>query len=63
MNKRQATLEVRAIADSLIEQATRKAKGWDQGRYRDDDCMRIESIRSRTKAEVARAFAIINQFN
>jgi hypothetical protein len=59
MTKRQITLVVQSIANSLIEQATRKAKGYDQGRYRDDDCMRLESIRARIKSDVKCAYALI----
>ena len=37
MNKREAIREVRALANMIIEQRTRQAKGWDRGVFRDDD--------------------------
>lgn len=42
MTKRQAIKEVRQAADAIIEQAERRAKGWDKGFWRDDerDCNR-----------------------
>ena len=38
--KRMAIADVRSAANSIIEQRERQAKGWDQGRYRDDDTVR-----------------------
>jgi hypothetical protein len=36
MTKRQAIAEVRAEANAIIEQLERRARGWDQGRWRND---------------------------
>lgn len=35
-SRRDAIGHVRALADAIIAQNERKARGWDQGRFRDD---------------------------
>lgn len=60
--KRQAIAAVRAEANALIEQAERKAKGYDKGVYRDDDVMRRESIKYRCRMSSALAFELSARF-
>lgn len=62
MNKRQAIKEVRDSANYLIYMAERKAKGYDRGMYRDDDTMRLSTIRQSIHAEVKHAYALCEQF-
>ena len=56
LTRRQAIAEVRAEADYLIEQMTRKANGWDKGIYRDDDTLRAWTISQSIKNSVNNAF-------
>lgn len=63
MNKRQAIKEVRACADSVIEQLTRFDKGWDKGMYRDDDVLWFMPIKRAMRLTVADAFKLAKQFN
>ena len=42
--KRMAIADVRSAANSIIEQLERQAKGWDKGRYRDDDTVRTVPV-------------------
>lgn len=60
--KRQAIAAVRAEANALIEQADRKAKGWDKGVYRDDDAMRLETIAYRCRMSSRLAFELSARF-
>ena len=60
--KRQAIAAVRAEADSLIEQAERRSKGWDKGAYRSDDTMRQQTIGERRAFSVAVAYALSRKF-
>lgn len=62
ITKRQAIRIARKCADSLIEQLERRAKGWDKGRYRDDDAVRICTIRQSMELDVAEAFHLSRQF-
>lgn len=67
MNKRQAIAEVRAEANALIEQAERRAKGWDRGIWRDDrravDCNAHNTIRACTARSVKNAFDLSARFS
>lgn len=60
--KRQAIAAVRAEANALIEQAERKAKGWDKGAYRDDDTLRHETIAYCGRQSSALAFELSARF-
>lgn len=60
--RRQAIAAVRSEADALIEQAERRARGWDRGVYRDDDSRRDRTIRERTKLSVDFAFHLSAKF-
>lgn len=62
MTKRQAIAEARAEANAIIEQQTRRAQGWDRGVYRDDDTLRMSTIRESLQASAAHAFALSAQF-
>ncbi len=44
------------LADAIIEQETRRARGWDQGRYRDDDTTRGETIEQAMRLNASDAF-------
>lgn len=65
-NRREAIAAVRAEADALIEQSTRRAQGMDKGAWRDD--MRIvdrntrNTIAATRRAGVALAFALSAKF-
>ena len=50
-----AAATVRACADAIIEQRERQAKGWDQGRFRDDDTVRSITIEDAVKCNVEQA--------
>ena len=64
--KRAAIAAVRAEADALIEQAERRAKGYDRGLWRDDmrpvDCNASNTIRANTAFAVAVAFELSARF-
>lgn len=60
--RRAAIAAVRAEADYLIEQAERKARGFDRGMFRDDDTTRTETIRQRVAFSVAVSFALSARF-
>jgi hypothetical protein len=66
MTKRQAIAEVRDCADAIIEQAERRAKGWDRGAWRDDerivDRSSRNTIAARIGVNVSRAFYLSAQF-
>lgn len=62
MTKREAIAAARAEADALIEQAERRAKGWDSGLYRSDDVYREVTIRERIAASVETAFYLSARF-
>ena len=66
MNKRQAILEVRSAANWIIEQAERRAKGWDKGVFRDDvrevDKCWATPIEVSIQQEVDHAFALSREF-
>lgn len=61
MTKQQAINAVRNCANYIIEQRTRQARGWDQGKYRDDDCMRTQSIAQTVREESHYAFNLARQ--
>ena len=50
--RRQAIAMVREEADWLIEQAQRRARGFDKGAYRDDDTDRTHTIEANAKLSV-----------
>lgn len=56
--KRQAIAFVRAEANGIIEQAERRAKGWDRGTFRDDDAFRSLTIRQRLELSARAAFNV-----
>lgn len=66
MTRRQAIAHARAEADAIIEQNERRARGWDQGAWRDD--MRpVErnagnTIRATTQWSSDYAFSLSAQF-
>lgn len=64
--KRAAIAVVRAEADALIEQAQRRAKGWDAGPWRDDlapgQRHMDNTIRANTRRSVYMAFALSERF-
>ena len=60
--KREALRLVREEANLIIEQAERKARGFDRGMYRDDDTLCHETIRQRTAYSVGIAFALASKF-
>lgn len=62
MTKREAIAEVRALANVVIEQAERKAKGWDKGAYRDDALHGEPTIKGHIRDCVAQAFHLSRQF-
>jgi len=62
LTRRQAIAEVRAEADFLIEQMTRKANGWDKGTFRDDDTLRAWTINQSIRNSVSNAFYLSAQF-
>lgn len=66
MTRNQAVKEARECADSIIEQRTRQAKGWDRGEYRDDmrDVDRIWHlpIEAAMHCTARRAFELSKQF-
>lgn len=66
LDKRRAVAEVRALADAVIEQAERRAKGWDRGAWRDDvrtvDRSTRNTIAVNTDVNVRRAFYLSAQF-
>ena len=62
MTKREAIKIARQCADSIIEQRTRQAKGWDQGVYRDDSQFRTMTIEEGVDLDVAEAFRLSKQF-
>lgn len=57
-----AIAAVRAEANYLIEQAERKAQGWDKGMFRDDDATRCMTIRQREAISVFVSFALSAKF-
>ena len=61
-SRRAAIAAVRAEADYLIEQAERKARGFDKGIYRDDDTTRGMTIRQRIAFGVGVSFALSAKF-
>lgn len=60
--KRQAIAWVKAEANAIIEQAERRAKGWDRDMFRDDDCFRYKTIEQRTRESVELSFALSKKF-
>lgn len=63
---RQAAAIVRDEADALIDQLTRRAKGYDRGAWR-DDCRTIDrlphnTIAAQMRESVAVAFALARRF-
>jgi len=62
LTRRQAIAEVRAEADYLIEQMTRKANGWDKGIYRDDDTLRAWTINQSIRNSVSNAFYLASLY-
>jgi hypothetical protein len=62
MTRRQAIRFARECADAIIEQRTRQARGWDKGRYRDDDTWRRYTIKQdmRMYAELAFGVAMVH---
>ncbi|AHB12032.1 hypothetical protein Sano_12 [Xylella phage Sano] len=62
-NRTAAIREAAALADSIIEQRTRLAAGWDQGMKRDDE-PRFTGVtpRMRMERDSAAAFALSAQF-
>ena len=65
-NRRTAIAWARSEADALIEQAERRAKGYDRGLWRDDcrpcDRARYNRIATVTHASVETAFALARRF-
>ena len=61
-SRRQAIAVVREEANALIEQAERRARGWDRGAYRDDDCERRETIAARSRWRADVAFKVAQRF-
>lgn len=66
MTKRQAIAEVRAEANALIEQLSRRARGMDQGPWR-DDCRIVDRqphnrISATIRAGVEHAFNLSRQY-
>jgi hypothetical protein len=57
-SRRQAIRMVKECANAVIEQRERQAKGWDKGRYRDDDAHCLYTIKESIKANVDAAFAL-----
>ena len=66
MTKRQAIRRVRECADALIEQAERRARGWDRGAWRDDvrpvDRNASNTIRANARFHVGVAFELSRRF-
>lgn len=58
LTKRQAYRIVRECADAVIEQRTRQDKGWDKGRFRDNDVYRRWTIEQEIQFEVSCAFGV-----
>lgn len=61
--RREALRTVRAEADYLIEQLSRRARGYDKGPYRDDDTIRLCTIARSTRDSVSLAFALSRKFS
>lgn len=66
-SKRAAIAAVREEANALIEQAERKARGFDRGMWRDDmrtvDCNARNTIRATVARSVAVAFELSARFS
>ena len=56
--KRLAISIVRLCAESIIEQLERIDKGWDKGVYRDDDAVRVLTIKQAMKHDSDLAFRL-----
>lgn len=65
-SRRDAICHVRALADAVIAQNERKARGWDQGRFRDDvltlELPYAKSIATIQRERAAEAFAVAEAF-
>lgn len=59
--KRDAIAEVKALANLVIEQNERWAKGWDKGTYRDDDTERHCSAKEQVGLYTGYAFHLAQQ--
>lgn len=57
-SRRAAIAFVRAEANGIIEQGERLAKGWDRGAYRDDDTLRLWTIRENLAGAALAAFEV-----
>jgi len=63
MGKKAAIIKVAALADSIIEQQERFAKGWDKGMSRDDEPRFMGyTPRSRMQRDSDMAFALAQQY-
>lgn len=62
MTKNEAARIVRANADAVIAQCERWANGWDRGAYRDDDTLRLVTIKRDIRAAVRESFELSARF-
>jgi hypothetical protein len=62
MTKLQAINAAKNEANALIDQLERIAKGWDKGRYRDDDTLRMFTVQQGIQTHVQECFRLAIEF-